>query len=637
MKKQHLVFDTEIIGSECPVFLLCAKVVETGETFSFWHHKRGHLAKASKLMEREDLTWVSFNGIRFDMPLIAAWINGKSVETIKQIATEIIENRMQPWDSMALAGCGGMQLALDHIDLFEVAPGPMTSLKTYAGRLHYPSMIDLPYHYDKDLSEAEHKVLQTYCLNDLGVTEALFKRLEKQLALRVSMSETYGIDLRSKSDAQIAEAIMKKKTGTTKRSTVTLTSVKYKTPSIIKTRSQNIRQLITRLEAGEFTLDKGSPVIPTWLEEHEIKIKKGEYAFGLGGLHSRHDKCVYHKATKGYIISDFDVTSYYPNIILKLNLIPNMGMGKGEAFIRAYRDLYELRLTALKRKDTTAADALKICLNGLFGKLGSTYCAFYSPELLLAVTITGQLNLLCVIEQLGKHRGVSVLSANTDGIVVGYEAAARDKVLAAIEQNSRQTGFEYKETKYTKLAMKDVNNYFAIKSDGSVKTKGIYADEGLLKNPAAPVCSHAAAEFLKNGTLPEDFIAEIKELQPFLSIRNVKGGAIQHTKTKLVDDWQEVDGGWVAKGDESMRAATKRRPAPRTVEFGGEPQGRVARWYMTTEAMPPIRYISNGNQVPKTEGARSCLILPEKFPIDLDRQWYVDETYQILKDVGVIL
>ena len=49
----------------------------------------------------------------------------------------------------------------------------------------------------------------TYTEHDLEDTRLLFKRLVPQLKLRQQMTEHYGQDLMSKSDAQIAEAVIK--------------------------------------------------------------------------------------------------------------------------------------------------------------------------------------------------------------------------------------------------------------------------------------------------------------------------------------------------------------------------------------------------------------------------------------------
>jgi len=56
---------------------------------------------------------------------------------------------------------------------------------------------------------------------------------------------------------------------------------------------------------------------------------------------------------------------------------------------------------------------------------------------------------------------------------------------------------------------------------------------------------------------------------------------------------------------------------------------------MTTEKLPPITYIGSGNKVPKTEGAKLCMSLPDKLPKDLDYGWYASETISMLEDMGV--
>ena len=57
---------------------------------------------------------------------------------------------------------------------------------------------------------------------------------------------------------------------------------------------------------------------------------------------------------------------------------------------------------------------------------------------------------------------------------------------------------------------------------------------------------------------------------------------------------------------------------------------------MTKEALPPISYVGSGNKVPKTEGAKLCMTLPESLPDDLDYQWYIEEAISMLNDMGVV-
>ena len=302
----------------------------------------------------------------------------------------------------------------------------------------------------------------------------------------------------------------------------------------------------------------------------------------------------------------------------------------------------EKQLSDLKaelKKATVEANTKKILLNGTFGKLGSVYCSFYSPDLMLATTLTGQLNLMILIYELTKIKGVEVCSANTDGILVKHSPATRDKVLKVFSSNARKTGFEYEETPYRKYAAKDVNNYIAITTDGKAKRKGEYGfgcvtapsnPQG--KNPTIQVCSNMAVQYLLVGHFD---ISNYTDPKDFVAVRNVKGGGVQHLKTKMVDDWIEVeDRQWVCAVT-GKKEGRKSRPAPIEVGYGGKPFGRVARWYMTTEKLPAITYVESGNKVPKTEGAKLCMTLPDKLPKDLDVNWYINETWSMLKDMGI--
>lgn len=644
MNKHYIVFDTEIIGSEKPVFLICTKNLTTGETNSFWLHKRGHIDKFENMLLNPDYTFVGFNSNNFDAPLICAALQGANTHFIKQMAQEIVTHRMNSWQTYKHFDVDFVEF--DHIDLIETAPGVMISLKTYAGRLGCKNMIDLPFHYDQDLTPKQQKVLEHYCLNDLEGTEALLKALPQELALREQLSKQHDIDLRSKSDAQCAEAIMKKHLGIrVKGDTFIPGTVKYVAPDFIQPKGEQLKTLLMQIEAHSFKINRmnGSPELPEWLADSEVWLGLGgTYQVGIGGLHSTHDVAMYKETSEDYLLSDFDVASYYPNIIMKCGLVPKMPGNRGQRFLEVYQEIYEERMRAKRAGDKHVANALKIFINGLYGKLGSIYSAFYSPDLMLAVTMTGQLNLLCLIEELAKIKGVNIHSANTDGILVGYIPKAREKVLKVFAKNSKKTGFEYEETPYSKYAAKDVNNYVAITTDGKAKRKGLYASNDpkenplyLMKNPTMEVCSNLVIDYLKTGRMN---ITKYTDIKDYVAIRNVKGGGIQHTKTTIVDDWVGGPRCWRKPDWPEDKFETRvSRPKPYPVHSGGVPFGRVARWYMTTESLPPITYLSNGNQVPKTEGAKLCMTLPDKLPDDLDLNWYLTEAQKMLKDMGVTL
>lgn len=661
MNKQHIIFDTEIIGSEKPVFLICCKIVETGETFAFWHDKRGHTAKLSNMLQDSRYTWVGFNSENFDRPLVAMAVEGHDEANIKIVAENIIAHNMRSWQTYREYDIDFLEY--DHIDIMEVPKGVMLSLKIYEGRMHSPTLQDMPFDHTHDVTPKERKLVEAYCMNDVNETERLFLLMQNEVLLREQLGAEYGVDLRSKSDAQCAEAILKKVCSIGNKDKIVPGHVRYICPSFIKTDSKLINEIIELCEEHKFKINyaNGSPEFPEFLTE-PIKIGAGIYQMGIGGLHSQHDLKLFLEATDRRWISDFDVASYYPNIMMKAGLIPNLGGNKGELFLSAYQDIYEDRIAAKRAGEKAKAETLKIVLNGTFGKLGSIFCSFYAPELMLAVTITGQLNLLCLIHELNKIKGVKIESANTDGIMVSYDKTVRHKVLGKVQVNAKRTRFDYEETPYRNVAMKDVNNYLAVpdtrqavmiengkivkyKHKLGVKRKGLYAEAGVHenKNPTMQVCSDAVAAYLSEGYEIEDWVNAETDIRKFLEIRNVSGGGVQHTHEVEVDDWVCVNDLNSAKSEwrrpswPEDKASVKRksRPAPVWEGRGGKPFGRVARWYMTTQSLPPLTYVKSGNKVPTTDGGKLCLVLPDRLPDDLNKSWYINEAHRILNDLGV--
>jgi len=352
-----------------------------------------------------------------------------------------------------------------------------------------------------------------------------------------------------------------------------------------------MKELLESVTGFAFDVNQitGHVVMPEFLNK-VVKLNRGKYQIGVGGLHSTHDKKVLYRANQDWAITDIDAASFYPSIILICGLTSEK---IGAKFLEHYRTIYEQRLAAKKSGDKDTAETLKISLNGSFGKLASRWSPLYSPDLMIAITLTGQLTLLSLIERLEKL-GAVTLSANTDGIAVAYPRVKQADLEAAVTQFSKDTGFEFEYTPYRTMAMKDVNNYIAVKEDRSVKSKGIYAPPSLRKNQTASICAKAVESWLATGNSFELTI-RAGDFVDFISARTVNGGG----------------------------------------EQGGEYLGRVVRWYQSNDpTLPPIKYRTNGNLVPKTAGARACMIMPENKPDDLDYEWYIKEAARIATDLG---
>ena len=591
-----IVFDCEVYTN---YFLLMFKRLEDSKiaAFEMFDGQELPTARIKKLMLEDTL--ISFNGIGYDMHIITAALEGWQCNALKRLSDEIIKSKLPAWQ---VAKNQGLRTKhdWDHVDIIDVAPGK-ASLKIYGGRMHSPKLQDLPIQPDALISPEQRTLLKLYCLNDLNTTEALYRQLEPAIKLREQIGEQYGdIDLRSKSDAQIAEAVIKHElheyTGRTyKPRRVEVGHVcRYVDPKIVSFQTEELQGIFKKILKTGFPVGlNGAVTMPDWLKNQRIKIGQTEYQMGIGGLHSC-EKSQTVVARSDQILADFDVASYYPSIILKLKLAPQ---SMGADFLRIYQSIVTRRLAAKASGDKLTADTLKIVVNGSFGKLGSMYSALYAPELMIQTTITGQLCLLMLIEWI-ESMGAQVVSANTDGIVVLCDKR-REKWLEEVTFDwMLTTSFELERADYRSIHSRDVNNYIAVKPDGKTKRKGVFAEPVLNKNPDFTIVTDAVAAFLSKGTPIEETIHASKDVRGFVTLRQVTGGGM----------WR------------------------------GEYLGKAVRFYYSTEPLASecITYAKNSNKVPRSDRAKPLMELPEKFPDDVDFERYVSMAREALKDLGAL-
>jgi len=575
-------------------------------------------------------TVVTFNGVNYDWPILSLALNGADNEALKEASDAIIVNDMKPWNFYKHFRC--QALSYDHIDIKEVAPGVMVSLKLYAGRLHAPKMQDLPYDPDALLTREQMQAVNLYCGNDLHVTKQLYDAIKGRVTLRETMSAEYRTDLRSKSDAQVAEAVIKTELFRLTNKKLAKPSVKekeffYKVPEYMKFESDQLNNVFEMVKRSPFTAKTNGQIEMTEeLAKTLIHINGSVYKLGIGGLHSQESE-VTHLADDGYMIVDRDVTSYYPSIILNQGLYPET---LGPHLLEVFKVLVDRRVSAKRKnrelkklgvkgvqhrlnstddyrqkidesqdiefdRSVTVMDSLRITINGAFGKLGSVYSALYAPDLMIQVTVTGQLTLLMLIERF-EMAGIKVISANTDGIVTRYPRSRHEEVAAIVKQFEQETQFEFEDTHYSGLYSRDVNNYIAIKPDGEVKTKGTFKAGDLQKNPQNDICNEALIAYLKDGTPIEETIRACKDIRKFVTVRTVKGGGV----------------------------------------YAGQYLGKVVRWFYGTDSLGTINYVKSGNKVPRTDGCVPLMDLPIDFPNNVNYNFYINEVNDLLMDIGLV-
>jgi hypothetical protein len=602
INKERLLYDIEVYPNYC---MFGFKSIQSAKVIYFelyldpfaYANAGFDIAKFKWVLE--NFCIVNFNGRKYDFPITTLALAGYDCEDMWDATQMIIEQQLQSQD--VYKKYKTKRLEIDQIDLIELtalAPG----LKVCAGRLHAPRLQDLPFKPGTILTDDQIIILRWYNINDLDNTKILYDDKLPQIQLREEQGKKYKIDLRSHSDAQMAEAIIsaeiKRKTGRKFLNRTKLpigTWYRYQTPRFIKYESALMNHILKLVQNATFFVDPnhGNVIMPPEMDDLVINIANGKYKFGIGGLHSQ-EKSIAHIADDDYFIADTDVTSYYPNLILNAGLTPE---NLGKDFILVYNSIVVERISAKKAGEIITAECLKIVANGTFGKLGSMWSIMYAPNLLIQVTVTGQLSILMLVERF-ELNGIEVTSVNTDGIVVKCLRSKEQLFNSIVKGWEKDTGLSTEEIRYKATYSKDINNYIAIyevpQKGKLFKLKGAYGETAPKKNAVNEVCIEAVKEMMATQTPPAITIQACKDIRKFTTMRAVSGGAIK-------DDLY---------------------------------LGKLIRWYHALNVEGEIIYAKTGNKVALTDNCRPCMNLPKEFPEDIDYEYYIQESYRILEDIG---
>lgn len=592
---------------------------------------------------------IGFNSMNYDDVVLTYMLQGEPCDEIYHFSKAIVEEGLRRWDAYE-AICD--KDVVESIDLIEIAHG-QASLKLYGTRVSSKQLQDLPYDPHKEITKKQANEVAKYNKVDLDVTHDLYNKLVGDVMLREKLSKQYNTDLKSKSDAQMAEAIFRvelKKKGV-KATKTSGSTVFYQAPKPVVFKSKKLNKLVRKLEQTPILLAKnGSPMLPKWLKDEKIQIGETIYNIGLGGLHST-EKSMMVIPKDNETLGNVDVASYYPSLIVELGLYPKH---LSDAFLDIYTKVKTTRLEAKRlSKDETLSDkerethsttneSLKIVLNGSYGKFGSNYSFLYSPDLLLTVTFTGQLYLLMLIESLENSGKFKVVSSNTDGVELVYKKNHQKKLEKIVSKWEHETKMDMEYGTYKALYARDVNSYVAI-YDGYVKAKGAYADPftvkpKLSKNVEYPIVFEAIKEFLLSGKPMQVTLDECEDPVKFTSARAVTGGGVWGDDSDIpnTDEYEN----YLEKIPFKQNMALEKRNdkfrqglilASDNIEY----LGKTVRWYYA-KGGSPIYYKKSGNRVPKTDGSKPMMKLKKKIPKDLDMNKYMELCNKHLAELGYI-
>jgi hypothetical protein len=511
---------------------------------------------------------VGFNNLHFDWPVTNFIYNSLQVtaENIYDFAQSIITQEEKTYTKEWIKQLD--LFLLNHYD----NKARSTSLKALEVSCHWDNVMDMPLSHTTKLDKVLLEQVLEYNKNDVLFTAKFYEMCSDKINLRKQINKQYKLNVLNKSDVVIGETIFLKylsdamdmsigelKQIRGKRTEVMLKNIIFPYVSFQSRQLNNILELMKDTKSSsaylknfisELDTSQNVNALYDKLKKNNIDVKKTaqqkksfsfttNYAgirldYGVGGIHGCVVPGIYISDDR-YDILDIDVKSYYPNLFIQNRLHPKQM--RQDTFVQVYSDIFEQRVKAQKEGDKLTSDALKLSLNGLFGKTGSDVSCFYDPHVFYAVTVNGQLLISMLLEKLYEG-GSQILQVNTDGVTIRHDKKKKAEIEGICKEWERITKLTLEYANYDKMIIRDVNNYIAVSTDGKIKEKGAFeTKKDWHKDNSFMVVPLAVRNYLVYNTPIEETLAKHDNIYDFCG--RYKAGKGWHVEYAYLENSRE--------------------------------------------------------------------------------------------------
>ena len=536
--------------------------------------------------------FITYNGIAFDYPVLH-FMNANrdcSVAEIYEFAQEVIHDHTFGhviWQNDRIFPVIDL-MKMMHFDNH----AKRTSLKALEFAMRSESVLEMPLPFDQPMSNDQVlDVLIPYNKWDVEQTKKFALFNIDAIKFRVDLSATLKGDVLNFSDSKIGSKILEQRLGDklcytyesgrkeprrTPRATIPLNDIIF---PYIEFQNAEFNRVLTWMRAQTLSEDEVTGRLKTKGVFTDVKASVGgiDFHFGTGGIHGS-VSAQRIAADAEWAIVDIDVASLYPNIAIVNGLYPEH---LGEAFVAEYARLPAERKEwqAKKGKKCSEANLMKLASNGTYGNSNNEHSIVYDPRFTMQITINGQLMLCMLAEFLLTVASVQLLQINTDGITYRIHRSQMRHAEIVRDIWMRRTRLVLEEARYSRMWLRDVNNYIAQGEDGSLKQKGAF-------------------------WYPRTFPDDISNAQPPAWHKDLGGQIIVTAAVAHMVEGVDIETFIYAHRDEfdfMLRAKVDRSSE---LWIGDQKQQRLCRYYMATNG-GPMRKVSPPTGEPGTYKRRS--------------------------------
>ena len=533
------VYDIEIFPN---CFSLTIKNTETKE-FQFFElsNRKNNLVDLVPLFLDKRYIFCGYNNIHYDNPIVNFIIEYK--ETLKkstrldieynlfQLSQTIIKGDLEKWKKWKYAN------NFETLDLLTMlfSQKLRVGLKEMQVTMKYSNVQEYDGNFEAPIPEEDIPKMIQYNINDVNSTEELLYRCENDIKLRLNIEEEYGIKALNKDGVNLGMEILKTK----------YLEKTHKTWNDIK----DLRSPCNKIALNEIILPFikfDNPILRDLLNEMKQQVvspdRKGynkhflmdnlEYSVGVGGIHSVNKPSIF-IAKEDEVISDVDVASLYPSLIIEYGFYPPH---LGKEFLEVYKGIKDERIEAKHNGNKLKNLTLKLSINGLSGNLQSEFSWCYSPKTVMRIRINGQLLLLMLAEKLISI-GCQIIQANTDGLFVLRKKKDEQKFKDVCKWWENLTKLELEEDRFERFYQFAINDYLGVlegykdsKNPKLLKKKGLFIDSVTLGKGMQPMIIPKAINANLADNIPvEETIRNCKDINEFITYQKVdKKFAVQY-------------------------------------------------------------------------------------------------------------
>ena len=200
-----------------------------------------------------------------------------------------------------------------------------------------------------------------------------------------------------------------------------------------------------------------------------------------------------------------------------------------------------------EERDNVLIEGYKLIVNGVYGKSNEEKSFLYDPLYTFKTTIAGQIFICMWAERLVEASPELIfLQANTDGITIRIPKHRLEAVRKVNEQLTKETTLIIEEAFYSKMCIRDVNNYIAVYTDSTsehehIKLKGDFeVDKEFHKDPSMRIVPLAVKNYFVYGTPVSETIKNDRDIFNFclqLKTNSLSDAYFRHLNDgKIIDD-----------------------------------------------------------------------------------------------------